>query len=62
MKLILGGDADQIDFKPIVGGVALDNQFYIRNADVTVIPVPAALWLFGSGLLGLVVMAKRKKV
>ena len=26
----------------------------------TVVPVPAALWLFGSGLLGLVAVAKRK--
>jgi hypothetical protein len=27
----------------------------------TVVPVPAAVWLFGSGLLGLVGIAKRKK-
>ena len=27
-----------------------------------VIPIPAAVWLFGSGLLGLVGMARRKKV
>ena len=27
----------------------------------TVIPVPAAAWLFGSGLLGLVSVARRKK-
>ena len=27
----------------------------------TVIPVPAAIWLFGSGLLSLVGMARRKK-
>ena len=30
-------------------------------ADVSPIPVPAAFWLFGSGLLGLVGMARRKK-
>ena len=28
---------------------------------VTVIPVPAAVWLFGSGLLGLIGIAKRNK-
>ena len=28
----------------------------------TVVPVPAAVWLFGSGLLGLVGIARRKKV
>ena len=33
-------------------------QFVIRNSPV---PVPAAVWLFGSGLLGLVGMAGRKK-
>jgi hypothetical protein len=27
----------------------------------TVVPVPAAVWLFGSGLLGLVGVARRKK-
>jgi hypothetical protein len=27
---------------------------------ITTVPVPAAVWLFGSGLLGLVGMARRK--
>ena len=31
------------------------------NITGTVVPVPAAVWLFGSGLLGLVGMARRKK-
>ena len=26
------------------------------------VPVPAAVWLFGSGLLGLVGIARRKKI
>ena len=29
--------------------------------DVQVVPVPAAVWLFGSGLLGLIGVARRKK-
>jgi len=28
----------------------------------TVVPVPAAVWLFGSGLLGLIGMARRRKL
>lgn len=31
------------------------------TADVSIVPVPAAVWLFGSGLLGLVGLARRKK-
>jgi hypothetical protein len=30
--------------------------------NVTAVPVPAAVWLFGSGLLGLVGIARRKKI
>ena len=29
--------------------------------DVQVVPVPAAVWLFGTGLLGLIGIARRKK-
>ena len=35
--------------------------FSIDNLVVTAVPVPPALWLFGSGLLGLVGIARRKK-
>ena len=36
---------------------------YVTNADFdnTAIPVPAAVWLFGSGLLGLVGIARRRR-
>jgi fumarate reductase subunit C len=33
--------------------------FMVREA--TVVPVPAAVWLFASGLLGLVGIARRRK-
>jgi len=33
----------------------------IDNCNTSVVPVPAAVWLFGSGLLGLVGVARRKK-
>lgn len=32
----------------------------VRDGDINVVPVPAAAWLFGSGLLSLVVVARRK--
>ena len=32
----------------------------IDNIAFTVVPVPAAMWLFGSGLIGLVALARRK--
>ncbi|WP_415355328.1 VPLPA-CTERM sorting domain-containing protein [Halioglobus sp. Uisw_031] len=31
------------------------------TTSVTVVPVPAAAWLFGSGLIGLISLARRKK-
>jgi len=33
----------------------------LSNGTVNVVPVPAAVWLFGSGLLGLVGIARRNK-
>jgi len=42
-----------------------DRPFYGMSAETTVagvVPIPAAVWLFGSGLLGLIGFSKRKKV
>ena len=36
-------------------------QFYIDGIKVSAVPVPAAVWLFGSGLIGLVGIARRNK-
>jgi len=37
------------------------NSLHVTGYSVSSVPVPAAVWLFGSGLLGLVGMARRKK-
>ena len=36
------------------------NNYKLDISGVSPVPVPAALWLFGSGLLGLIGMARRK--
>ncbi len=41
-------------------GVSNEYQFYIGALEVTPVPVPPAVWLFGSGLLGLVAVARRR--
>ena len=38
-----------------------NHPFISGSVEPNVVPVPAALWLFGSGLLGLVGLARRKK-
>lgn len=43
-------------------GLRISMEFLGNDPPVTVVPIPAAIWLFGSGLLGLVGMARRKKV
>ena len=37
-------------------------SIYAMSQELTAVPVPAAAWLFGSGLLGIVGMARRKKL
>lgn len=39
-------------------GISVAYSLYLEG---TIVPVPAAVWLFGSGLLGLVGVARRKK-
>jgi hypothetical protein len=45
------------------GGKDSSNEFYawaVRDGDVAVVPVPAAAWLFGSGLIGMFGFMRRK--
>ena len=55
-SVAVGDSANVTDQAVDAGGLAATSSFA-----PAVIPVPAALWLFGSGLLGLVGIAKRKK-
>ena len=48
-------------YAPVIPDVVPDYTFPGSNFGQMVIPIPPALWLFGSGLLGLVGMARRKK-
>lgn len=45
-------------FDFLVGGVAGLGSIY--NASITVVPLPAAVWLLGSAMVGLVVISRRK--
>jgi len=41
------------------------NNFFgwaVKSGDVGTVPIPAAMWLFGSGVLALVGVARRKTV
>jgi hypothetical protein len=66
---VLGGDVSggiTLQLKAACGAVAgCTSEAYFDNvsvtADVPAVPVPAAVWLFGSGLLGLVGVARRKR-
>jgi hypothetical protein len=44
---------------PLTAG---NSQFYIDSFDATAVPLPSAVWLFGSGLLGLVRISRRKRI
>lgn len=53
-----------LQLKAACGPVAgCTSEAYFDNVSVTVeaIPVPAAVWLFGSGLIGLIGIARRRK-
>ena len=49
---------DPIDLITLTCGTLCDANFRVTSA---VVPVPAAVWLFGSGIIGLIGLAKRKK-
>jgi hypothetical protein len=42
-------------------GITPSEDGFETSIDVNSVPIPAAVWLFGSGLLGLIGVARRKK-
>ena len=68
-NFIIGGFTSATGWVGGVGTLSGDNIYSITFAgitgselviDIAAIPVPAAVWLFGSGLLGLAGVARRK--
>jgi len=55
-----GGGSRTFDTRPVLGVVEDISVYAVWNG-VAVVPIPAAVWLFGSGLLGLVGFSNRKK-
>ena len=43
-----------------LGGTGANNLFRSGGISPVAVPIPAAVWLFGSGLIGLVAVARRK--
>lgn len=46
----------------IENGTFPDPNTWTLNGTVNIVPIPASMWLFGSGLIGLIGFARRKKV
>lgn len=62
MVASVDGNGDGINGIPMVDGpFPAHNANFNLHGTLTPVPVPAAVWLFGSGLLGLVGIARRKK-
>ena len=50
----------QFGFSTLTGNDVPSGNFY-DNVNLSAVPVPAAVWLFGSGLIGLIGIARRNK-
>jgi hypothetical protein len=54
---VADGNQSTIEFLGTNSGF---NGYYIDNVDITAIPLPAAVWFFGTGLLGLAGFSRRR--
>ena len=55
-----GGYDNEVLYPYVVSNTFTQNNAGSHLVRVSAVPVPAAAWLFGSGLLGLIAMARRK--
>lgn len=58
-RVTFGDDFVEVNF---LGLTILDGSTIAIDLQTAVVPIPAAVWLFGSGLIGLIGVARRKKV
>ena len=49
----------QVAFAGVDAATGLNDGLGFELINTTVVPVPAAVWLFGSGLIGLIGLARR---
>jgi hypothetical protein len=54
------GGMAYLDNAPCCSGYQKTSDLWFRTGLVSTVPVPAAAWLFGSGLIGLIGVARRK--
>lgn len=59
--IAFSGTAKSVSFAGVADQIVFDDVTFGSETPGPVIPIPAAVWLFGSGLIGLVGMARRKK-
>ena len=58
---LVSNGGGSVDFTGIENIQFNDGLFLTSEIPLTTVPVPAAVWLFGSGLVGLIGIARRKK-
>ena len=52
-------DIDLTGLGTVSDNIGIDNVYFVQR-EMYPVPVPAAVWLFGSGLIGLMAIARRK--